>query len=294
MADKDDWGYLNRRDQPDRLIPVPPQAVPQSEWPRGVAEAVRNPQAAVSHYQILFAMQADRTRLLSQADLRSSASGGGGSGVNTEQTWYARPARFCRTTVRTHTTGAFGFTEERIGFDYSLFSMISTSAVGAPWVIRFEDVISAELAGSGTISGAIQFGLRQNTGVGPTVQAPNIPFIGFYCIMNAVGYGTWITSVCADSGGSAQETNTGITSELPHRLTCDINAQTGTITFYIDGVQVAEVTGFAGTLTHTTDDGALSWMVLNGGTGVHSSVCTMGYWMDLQANTGLRLLDLVA
>ena len=293
MADDSGYGYMRRRDLPDRLVPVPPQATPLSELPRAVADAVKNPpEAAVAFFQLLYAKQCDNSRLLALASLDAGASGGGaGSTTTTEQVWYSRIARFCRRTVLVNTGGAIRFVANQILFDFSLFPLLSTNAVHAPWVYRFEDVMAAELGVVGTCTGALHFGLFLETGVAYSALTPDRPFVGFYCTMSAAGYGNWIAHVCGDAGADADTLDTGITSEDPHRLTVDINGGTGTVTFYIDGVLVHTVTNYAGTLSHPSDTTGLMWVAMAHGTGVRTSTLTVGYMMDCQANVGVRILD---
>lgn len=292
MTDKDQWGYARRVDQPERVIPVPPQAQPRNELPRAVDAAVKNPTAAaVAFFQIQYLKMCDNGRLVSQNSLDVSASGGGGSDVLSAADWYSRIGRFCRKSVFTHNAGAMGFNEERIALDQSLFALLSPSGVGVAMILKFEDVIALDLTFTSSGTAAFQFGLRSGVSA-PATLAPDNAFVGFYCSMAVSGtYGPWIAGVWADAGGAGNTKTTAITCEHPHRLSFEINSQTGTVTFSIDGVVVHTVTGYASVQSQTNDDAGLSWIHCCGGSGVHSASSTAGYWIDNQAIIGVRVLD---
>lgn len=286
----DGWGYIRRADNPDRMVPVPPQNTPDSALPSDVADAVRHPVAAAAQvYQVIYAQQCNNTRLLAQTNLQVSSSGGGGGAVDTEQTWYTRIARFCRKRVHTHTTGGMGQSMETIHLDQSIWALVSSAAPGAPFVLRAEDIFSGELTFTGSGSMAIHFGFRSNVSSIATL-VPDNAFIGFYCSATAVGYATWKCGVWGDGGASVDEVTTAYTSELPHRLRIDIDAQAGEVRFYIDDTLVHTSSAVAPTASQTNDDGGLVWILCCGGSGAHTATATMGYWME-RANLSLRVLD---
>ncbi len=289
----DTYGFSDRPDEPTRIINVPPQAAARNTLPRALDAAIKNPQTSgVIFRQLQYSKMCDASRLLAAVNLDATASGGGGGVTNTNQAWYSRVGRFCRTSAFRHNSGTtFGFSEERVGFDFSLYALMAAAAQPGMFVLRFEDVLAAEMSvASGTVSGCFQFGLRQNS-TAPGANAPDSPFIGFHATAVATGYPTWHYTVVGDGGASPTDGSTGFTTEHPHRLTCDVDASTGTATFFVDGTQIAQVTGVTNTFTHTTDNGGLSWVIGGTGSGTHDGTFTAGYWMDLQANLWVRVLD---
>lgn len=287
-----EYGFTDRQDEAARIIKVPPQAEARNQFPRSLDNAVKNQGTSGVFRQLQYSKMCDATRLIASVNIDATASGGGGGATTNTQAWYSRVSRFCRTVAFRHNSGStFGYFEDRIGLDFSLYALMASASQPGMYILRFEDIIAAEMSVvSGTVSGCVQFGLRQNSSA-PGANIPDGPFIGFYATSTVTGYPIWQYSVVGDGGTSPTSGNTGYTTEHPRRLTCDVDASTGTATFYVDGTKIISVTGVSNTFTHGSDNGGLSWVTGGTGSGTHDGTFTSGYWMDLQANLWVRVLD---
>lgn len=285
-----DYGYRSREDAPARITVVPPQATPQSQLPRKVGDAVRNPQETTATlHQILAAYSCDNTALsmIGAFTPSSTTEGGSGSETITNEYWWSEIGRYCRyVSVVSSTTDNKRINRTGIAFEISPLAVLDPAVPEAPFVWRFEDVVAARLVTpSSTHKGIAYFGQTWENATGVALASPK-PFIGFSAYWTGTAYGTWYAR-CVDDSGSGLHYSLGVTTELPHRLCYAIDGR-GQVVFSIDGEDLYSYSTTGSDLgTNTSFAIDHRWCVGadNGGT------IRAGYMMDGQTLVSVEVLD---
>lgn len=284
------YGYQERPEMPDRFIRSPGQAEPRSAWPRKIGKAVKDGAGDTSFFQLLYTLQADRTPLIGSTSLLEAGSS---DGSRTSSAWYSRIARFCSRVNITHGTGEpVQYYEERVRFDIWPVAMVDSTMPRCPFVFRFEDVMAFDVSYTGSGSGALHFGLFNDTVT--AALTPQEQFIGFTAAVTdpggGAGYGTW-TARANKAAVAGFSSETATTSEDPHRLAIEIDGGSAEVRYYIDGTLVATAAQADLDLEAFTTESHVGWRVIAGGSGTHSNEVTAGYWIDNQALISVRVLD---
>ena len=258
------YGYDQRQDAPARAIPSQTPASRVASPPRlesRALEAAIKAQGAREPFLMTQMMIGDGVVPIGNA--MGSQSGGSGSAV-ASYGWQTVTNRYGRRIQVTGTTGA--------GTGYHLAHLIPIITPRAwldplwvgtrgPALVRLSDVVRFAKDSAPTTQGWVtcRWGFGTDSSSSPVTLAN---FLGFHVgIADGASTGTW-RAVASDGGGVAlYESDSGIGTAALHRLEVELNADTGTVRWFIDAVLVGEWSPGSGQVA--TDAGGVSkrWLI---------------------------------
>lgn len=280
------YGYEQREDPPARAIPsqTPASRVPSP--PRLESRAV---EAAIKArpegepYVVTQLMIGNGIMPIGNA--LSSISGGSGSATNTFG-WQTATNRYGR---RCQVTGTvFG------GAGYH-FANVIPIITPRPWLdplwigtrgpalVRIRDVVRFSKDSAPTTQGWVtgRWGYGSDSSASPVTLAN---FLGFQVgIADGLSTGTW-RAIASDAAAAAlYESDTGIGTAALHALEVELNAEKGTVRWYVDDVLVGEWSPGSGQVAADVVGTRKNWMIgtqAQGLSGVLPAIATFDYGLD--------------
>jgi hypothetical protein len=281
-----DYGYTQREDPPARAIPSQSPtsrvASPTRLESRAVEAAIKA-QADSEPYLVTQMMIGDGIMPIGNAF--ASASGGTGSATNTFG-WQTATNRYGR---RCQVTGQTGF---GAGYHFAnLIPIITPRAwldpawIGSrgPAIVRISDVVRFSKDSvpntQGWVTGRWGYGTSSSANGGTLAN-----FLGFQVdIVDGVATGTW-RAVASDAAAAVLFTSdSGIDTASLHRLEVELNAEKGTVRWFIDNVLVGEWSPGSEQVPADVAGTSKKWMIstqAQGLSAILTAIATFDYGLD--------------